>query len=754
MAIIDDREDVWGRSPNLIHVKPYLFFSGTSDINFPPTSNHSRRHVGRLHHQHAPYQQHHRRRQSPGKGYSLSNPLPFKVRHVIRQPAAVPAAEGMVHETGGKHPTIPPTESGDCRETGAGSQAAEDLHVPSNQLPDSSGVVQESNDVNSIINMAENSMQSTGTDTGEAPSSTLGGETSGGGNGISSDGVRELEPSDNSCAESFRPGVRDEQEDLVVRSSDLRTPADMSMEEEEASSEIPEHLSSEQAGQPQEAPVSSSVWFSGNNINNNNNKDGDGTSKNGKGSDSDTSSDSSSSISSSSGIDDSLFDDMAARDAGDEGEGEAGVSSTGQNGEAAGSTGTDPSGSTKASDLSANMSEKDYKRTAPPPIEIKDPDTFLLQLADILERVHAIFYEQYDGMTLSRSRDCTIPDLKKIIPELRQSILKGCRILFTGIIPTNTPPRKNAEWRTARAFGATIHTELIPGLDSTSEDEALRATTHVIAGKPGTTKMHEASRLPGVKIISAKWLWTCAEHWKRVDEADFELDHPAGKKRRQDRVNDPPTSKRRSLPVESSQDDDGKMAEEAASSIENLRRSFDKSTAPDESAPVTADAEDSEDSSSSDDNIFKNSVALTSLAKMDTTQLKRHLSLESQLSVSDEELVRMDAEVEAEISESSSSSSSGGGDGGEELGTHLELPDHNDNLSYENFAGTDSSDDLDSVLLERRKRKFDELGGSSSSESDVPAVESFLNESVVSDEDLVKSGDEEEEDELSKLLGF
>ena len=42
---------------------------------------------------------------------------------------------------------------------------------------------------------------------------------------------------------------------------------------------------------------------------------------------------------------------------------------------------------------------------------------------------------------------------------------------------------------------------------------------------------------------------------------------------------------------------------------------------------------------------------------MDTTELKRHLSIESRLSVSDEELGRMDAEVEAEISSSNSSGS-------------------------------------------------------------------------------------------------
>ena len=36
VCIIDDREDVWNRAPNLVHVKPYRFFQGTADINAPP----------------------------------------------------------------------------------------------------------------------------------------------------------------------------------------------------------------------------------------------------------------------------------------------------------------------------------------------------------------------------------------------------------------------------------------------------------------------------------------------------------------------------------------------------------------------------------------------------------------------------------------------------------------------------------------------------------------------------------------------
>ena len=36
VCIIDDREEVWNFVPNLIQVKPYIFFDGTADINAPP----------------------------------------------------------------------------------------------------------------------------------------------------------------------------------------------------------------------------------------------------------------------------------------------------------------------------------------------------------------------------------------------------------------------------------------------------------------------------------------------------------------------------------------------------------------------------------------------------------------------------------------------------------------------------------------------------------------------------------------------
>ena len=35
VCIIDDREDVWNFSANVVQVKPYMFFDGTADINAP-----------------------------------------------------------------------------------------------------------------------------------------------------------------------------------------------------------------------------------------------------------------------------------------------------------------------------------------------------------------------------------------------------------------------------------------------------------------------------------------------------------------------------------------------------------------------------------------------------------------------------------------------------------------------------------------------------------------------------------------------
>ena len=113
---------------------------------------------------------------------------------------------------------------------------------------------------------------------------------------------------------------------------------------------------------------------------------------------------------------------------------------------------------------------------------MKDPDNFLVYLGDILERLHGKFYKEFDemakGLDIDEIMDISTPDLKKLIPEMQHSVLKGTQILFTGIIPTNMPPHKNREWNTARAFGAVIHDRLVHGLHSSDPNKAFRATSY------------------------------------------------------------------------------------------------------------------------------------------------------------------------------------------------------------------------------------------------------------------------------------
>ena len=156
------------------------------------------------------------------------------------------------------------------------------------------------------------------------------------------------------------------------------------------------------------------------------------------------------------------------------------------------------------------------------PSDIQDPDDFLVHLAVTLSKIHDIFYTEYDCSShqseAAMSSHIHTPDLKEIIPRVRQSVLQGCNILFTGVIPTNMPPERCPEWNTARAFGAKIHSTLV-GIG----DKNCQPTTHLIVGRVGTSKLHEARRMPGVKIVNCSWLWTSAERWQHADEALYSV---------------------------------------------------------------------------------------------------------------------------------------------------------------------------------------------------------------------------------------
>ncbi|KAJ3648876.1 hypothetical protein Zmor_020645 [Zophobas morio] len=147
-------------------------------------------------------------------------------------------------------------------------------------------------------------------------------------------------------------------------------------------------------------------------------------------------------------------------------------------------------------------------------IEVEDSDDYLLHLEDILKRIHQAFYEDYDRMESGE-----VPDLKKVIPRVRGRVLKGCKLVFSGLVPTHIKLEQSKAYQIAKSLGAEVTQEL-------EED-----TTHLVAVRPGTAKVNAGRRKKNLKIVTPDWLWSCAERWEHVNEKIFALNSKGSKNR-------------------------------------------------------------------------------------------------------------------------------------------------------------------------------------------------------------------------------
>lgn len=145
----------------------------------------------------------------------------------------------------------------------------------------------------------------------------------------------------------------------------------------------------------------------------------------------------------------------------------------------------------------------------------EDKDEYLLYLADTLARIHRTFFKQVEANPQE------LPDLKSIVPSMRMSVLKGCNIVFSSVFPTNMPPEQSRVWKVALALGAKVSPQIVT--KSKEEQAKGRATTHLVAAKVGTSKVHAARRSKSIFIVEPDWLWCCWERWERVDERLFIL---------------------------------------------------------------------------------------------------------------------------------------------------------------------------------------------------------------------------------------
>ncbi|XP_056377350.1 RNA polymerase II subunit A C-terminal domain phosphatase isoform X3 [Hyla sarda] len=144
-----------------------------------------------------------------------------------------------------------------------------------------------------------------------------------------------------------------------------------------------------------------------------------------------------------------------------------------------------------------------------------DEDDHLIYLEEILVRVHTDYYAKYERY-LKKELD-EVPDIRKIVPELKSKVLENAVLAFSGLHPTNFPIERAREYYHARSLGAKINKNLV-----LKEDDPNKVT-HLIASRAGTEKVRQALNCKNLYVVNPDWLWSCLERWEKVEEQLFPL---------------------------------------------------------------------------------------------------------------------------------------------------------------------------------------------------------------------------------------
>ncbi|CAN4084447.1 unnamed protein product [Withania somnifera] len=76
----------------------------------------------------------------------------------------------------------------------------------------------------------------------------------------------------------------------------------------------------------------------------------------------------------------------------------------------------------------------------------------LASVLKVLQRIHRLFFVSGGDNLMER-------DVRQVLKTVRKEILKGCKIVFTGVIPIQCQPENHQNWKLAEQLGATFSTE-------------------------------------------------------------------------------------------------------------------------------------------------------------------------------------------------------------------------------------------------------------------------------------------------------
>ncbi|KAJ9162833.1 hypothetical protein P3X46_022575 [Hevea brasiliensis] len=135
-----------------------------------------------------------------------------------------------------------------------------------------------------------------------------------------------------------------------------------------------------------------------------------------------------------------------------------------------------------------------------------DSDGALASVLKVLRKIHHMFFDELVDNLDGR-------DVRQVLKTVRKDVLKGCKIVFSRVFPTQFQAENHHLWKMAEQLGATCSRELDPSV------------THVVSQEAGTEKSRWALKNKKF-LVHPRWIEAANYLWQRQPEENFCVNQP------------------------------------------------------------------------------------------------------------------------------------------------------------------------------------------------------------------------------------
>lgn len=126
-------------------------------------------------------------------------------------------------------------------------------------------------------------------------------------------------------------------------------------------------------------------------------------------------------------------------------------------------------------------------------------DDQLVRCLEVLRQLHSLYFDAPSPRSVAG-----------LLTGLKSSLLKGCVVTFSGVIPVNErEPSSHPMWRLAVSLGAQV------------SPQVTSRTTHLLAEQKNTAKVHQCLQRGDVWVVHPDWLFYCRWSLSKACEQTF-----------------------------------------------------------------------------------------------------------------------------------------------------------------------------------------------------------------------------------------